>query len=431
MVCPQCGQNRCACGSRARSREADATSFSSNSHRILVDPEIWDNSEEQFEDSLISSAQPEQYRSIPLGHSYQNAREPNTRKTEIPDVSALVTDVQRQTAEPNAHAAAPDWRDAVANKLDCYRDKRGRKQLSGNYTMRLDFERSARRAAFATAAAIAPAVEVYPEHESAPSVSAWQEQDAGAVKPGLVDLGTPTAAEASVAVQNETVVPEQVAEPVPPKPKRERRIIEFPRLFAAEPQTSAPNELAESVIDRPRILDVPEETEQIELPLGGISFDAANDKEERAAAAREIDLPLQVAAVSQRFFAALVDWTVVLIATAVFAGIVLNIAADLPHNKLTLAFGLLAPCLFWATYQYLFLVHAAKTPGMLMAQLRMAAFDGKPTNSHVRRARALAMMVSCASAGLGFGWAFVDEDTLCWHDKISRTYVTNSIHERN
>jgi hypothetical protein len=24
---------------------------------------------------------------------------------------------------------------------------------------------------------------------------------------------------------------------------------------------------------------------------------------------------------------------------------------------------------------------------------------------------------------LGFVWAFFDEDTLCWHDRISRTYL--------
>jgi hypothetical protein len=34
------------------------------------------------------------------------------------------------------------------------------------------------------------------------------------------------------------------------------------------------------------------------------------------------------------------------------------------------------------------------------------------------------MIVSLISGGVGFGWALLDPDTLCWHDSISRTYVT-------
>jgi hypothetical protein len=34
------------------------------------------------------------------------------------------------------------------------------------------------------------------------------------------------------------------------------------------------------------------------------------------------------------------------------------------------------------------------------------------------------MIVSLISGGVGFGWAFLDPDTLCWHDSISRTYLT-------
>jgi uncharacterized RDD family membrane protein YckC len=110
----------------------------------------------------------------------------------------------------------------------------------------------------------------------------------------------------------------------------------------------------------------------------------------------------------------------------IFGGIVLNVANGMPSGKLVLGMGLMVPCVFWGLYHYLFLVHAAATPGMHMAQLRLASFNGQPTNRRIRRSRALAMLLSCASAGLGLVWAFVDEDTLCWHDKISRTYLTHN-----
>jgi hypothetical protein len=32
-------------------------------------------------------------------------------------------------------------------------------------------------------------------------------------------------------------------------------------------------------------------------------------------------------------------------------------------------------------------------------------------------------MLSTFPLGLGIVWALLDEDTLCWHDRITRTYV--------
>jgi hypothetical protein len=34
------------------------------------------------------------------------------------------------------------------------------------------------------------------------------------------------------------------------------------------------------------------------------------------------------------------------------------------------------------------------------------------------------MAMSSLSLGLGVVWALLDEDTLCWHDRITRTYIT-------
>jgi len=32
------------------------------------------------------------------------------------------------------------------------------------------------------------------------------------------------------------------------------------------------------------------------------------------------------------------------------------------------------------------------------------------------------MLFSLLSLGLGFAWELVDEDSLCWHDRITRTF---------
>ena len=43
---------------------------------------------------------------------------------------------------------------------------------------------------------------------------------------------------------------------------------------------------------------------------------------------------------------------------------------------------------------------------------------------------ALALALSSVSLGLGFVWAIVDEDTLCWHDRITRTYPVDVTENR-
>jgi uncharacterized RDD family membrane protein YckC len=81
------------------------------------------------------------------------------------------------------------------------------------------------------------------------------------------------------------------------------------------------------------------------------------------------------------------------------------------------------PSLFWATYQYLLIVYSGTTPGLRLAGLELARFDGTPTHCSLRRWRVLASYLSAASLGMGYAWVFLDEDLLCWHDRITHTYL--------
>ena len=74
-------------------------------------------------------------------------------------------------------------------------------------------------------------------------------------------------------------------------------------------------------------------------------------------------------------------------------------------------------------YQYVFLLYGARTPGMVFARLSLSTFQGTAPNRRERILRLLGIAVSCSSLMLGFIWAFFDDDTLCWHDRISRTYT--------
>jgi|SRR5579863_9374256 len=198
------------------------------------------------------------------------------------------------------------------------------------------------------------------------------------------------------------------------------KIIEFPRSWT--PPLAPLDELAEPVLDRdrPRILEAPE---VIPPPpaLGGITIEPARQPELEKRPG--IDIPLQSAPLAQRVVSAAIDGVIVAAACALFGFIFWKLAAIRPPRIqiLGLAAGLFS--LFWAAYQYLLVVYAGSTPGLLLARLKLARFDGSPACRRLRRWRVLASFLSAASLGMGYAWVFLDEDSLCWHDRITHTYL--------
>jgi uncharacterized RDD family membrane protein YckC len=215
---------------------------------------------------------------------------------------------------------------------------------------------------------------------------------------------------------------------------RPGNLIHFPRSsirLPFEPPTVQPRpreELAEPISNPPRILDVPEEIiPTIRGPLfAEIRLDADRQAEAvDAPAPSPIELPLQVASVTQRFFAALIDGLMVLAASAIFCASVWKTLPELPHGKPAIAVLIAIPIFFWTVYHYLLLVYGGKTAGMQMANLSLHSFDGKIPSWKQRKRRVYSMLFSLISMGLGFAWALVDEDCLCWHDRMTRTFLTS------
>jgi uncharacterized RDD family membrane protein YckC len=196
------------------------------------------------------------------------------------------------------------------------------------------------------------------------------------------------------------------------------KIIEFPRSWTPAP---APlDELAEPVMDRPRILEAPEVVPPAPA-LGGITIEPVElqDLEKRPG----IDVPLQSAALTRRVLSAIIDDLVIAAASALFSFIFWKLTAIRPplFPMATVLAGLTV--LFWTAYQYLLVVYAGTTPGLLLARLELARFDGKPAGRRLRRWRVFASYLSAVSLGMGYAWVFLDEDSLCWHDRITHTYL--------
>jgi len=136
-----------------------------------------------------------------------------------------------------------------------------------------------------------------------------------------------------------------------------------------------------------------------------------------------IDIPLQSAPLGRRFLATLIDGTIVAAALGLFGYIFWKVAAVRPPLVQILGLAAAIPCLFWSAYQYLLIVYSASTPGLRVAGLELSRFDGTATPRALRRWRVLAACLSGLSLGMGYAWVFLDEDALCWHDRITHTYL--------
>lgn len=207
--------------------------------------------------------------------------------------------------------------------------------------------------------------------------------------------------------------------PTPVSPPAGAKVIEFPRFAESGPPVRS-DELAEPVLDRPRILDIPEVTAPPPA-LGGITIEgpARHEQEKRPG----IDIPLQSAPLGRRLLATAVDAAIILAASALFGFVFWKLTAIRPPRFQLIGLAASVPTLFWTVYQYLLIVYSGSTPGLRLAALEIYRFDGTLTNRRLRRWRVLASYLSAASLGMGYAWAFLDEDSLCWHDRITHTYL--------
>jgi uncharacterized RDD family membrane protein YckC len=235
-----------------------------------------------------------------------------------------------------------------------------------------------------------------------------------------------SSAEPGVRVEESTT---PVARPLPPHPTA--KIIEFPRSAWAPPPPP-PDQLAGPVGEQLRILEVPEVAPPLPA-LGGITIEPVPSSEPERRPG--VDRPLLGASLGRRLLASLFDGLIIASASALFGYIFWRIAGVRPPKLQLLGLAIGIPGLFWAAYQYLLVTYSAATPGLLVARLELTRFDGSSTSRSLRRWRVLASYLSALSLGMGYAWVFLDEDSLCWHDRITHTYLAPSqragTHERS
>jgi uncharacterized RDD family membrane protein YckC len=345
---------------------------------------------------------------------------PIVERTNLPDIPApeAADGALRQNAEiRNQDGATGEelsaWRDEVAARLSRYRSRR--KPIPPRYpSLRLRFEpeKSARE------------MPLFSDENFDSGASRLDSRSYGGL---ALDPSTPAAppapqAEGPAAQSHDSAGSSSTTRL--PFAHSGARIIEFPRCPTHEPPPST-DELAEPVIERPRILEAPEVASA--PALGGITLETVQRKE--IAKRPGIDFPLESAPLAHRVFASAIDWLVIVAATLLFALIFWKITAVRPPRLQVLGLAAGIPCLFWAAYQYLLIVYSGSTPGLRLAGLDVACFDGGRPNRERRRWRVLASYLSAASLAMGYAWLFLDEDALCWHDRITHTYLAPKMHQ--
>jgi uncharacterized RDD family membrane protein YckC len=378
MPCPLCG-DICRCSS---------DSHTAASPRWLAD-----------DDALLPAA------SLP--------DEAETYGADVPSLTPAAEASAPNTSKDGNEPAPEDssaWRQEVAARLNRYQSRR--KPRPPRYpSLQLHFEEESPRTANDISAASTLPYRIQASNQAlALDRFANGAEDHAAQKTSAF----PDAAEAPEPAPTAS----QVAAPAPVPVTG--KLIEFPRSWTPPP---APfDELAEPVIDRrrPRILEAPEVVPPPPA-LGGITIETAQRPETEKRPG--IDIPLQSAPLARRIFAAALDGLVIAAACTLFAFIFWKLTAIRPPRLeiMALAAGLCA--FFWAGYQYLLVVYSGTTPGLLLARLELARFDGSPASRRLRRWRVLASFLSAASLGMGYAWVFLDEDSLCWHDRITHTYL--------
>jgi uncharacterized RDD family membrane protein YckC len=303
---------------------------------------------------------------------------------------------------------SPAWRQEVAARLNHYQSRR--KPRPPRYpSLRLHFEDAPVRVP-----AESPSFRQTSNHALAlDEFSAAFEPEGPPVPPTVFEPLSLVAAD-----EQSSGASQAIRAPVSDTAPATARIIEFPRSWTPPPPRL--DELAEPVRTSPRILEVPEFAPPPPA-LGGITIETAQQAEIEKRPG--IDIPLQTAPLGQRVFSALIDDVIIIGACALFGYIFWKLTGIRPPLSQMMAVVAGLAGLFWAAYQYLLVVYAGATPGLRLAHLELTRFDGSPASRQTRRWRVLASYLSAISLGMGYGWAFLDEDSLCWHDRITHTYL--------
>ncbi|MGY6274462.1 RDD family protein [Methylomonas sp. MgM2] len=78
-----------------------------------------------------------------------------------------------------------------------------------------------------------------------------------------------------------------------------------------------------------------------------------------------------------------------------------------------------------------FWTHGGQTLGLRAWKMMLVNTEGTGVNWRQATLRYFAALLSWACFGFGFFWSLFDKNRLCWHDRLSKTYLCRSAAEKN
>jgi len=130
-----------------------------------------------------------------------------------------------------------------------------------------------------------------------------------------------------------------------------------------------------------------------------------------------------VATTLHRAVAAALDWSMVLIGYGAFFCGIRALGCEIALSKTNvMIYGAMFLMIAFA-YGLCFALAGADTPGMVWTRLRLTTFDGFSPEMRQRLGRFLAASLNRCTV-LGLLWSMADEESLSWHDHMSRTFPT-------
>lgn len=130
-----------------------------------------------------------------------------------------------------------------------------------------------------------------------------------------------------------------------------------------------------------------------------------------------------VATAMHRFVAAAIDCSLVLIAYGLFLCVYFALGGEFRFDKFNLEIFGGALLLLGFAYGLFWTVAGADTAGMYWTGLRLSTFEGFPLEPKQRVLRFFAGWLSMGTV-VGHLWCLADEESLTWHDHMSRTFPT-------
>jgi len=317
--------------------------------------------------------EPEPEPESPLDQTELTEEESGSLDVELEPQAALPDPVQPEAAPPSPRPASrpglSPWQEELADRVQEYRQRRARlnkESERGHNALNLDFGPSQPK----------------PE-EPRPHVIEFPSADSSASHPKPRPEFRPAPPSFGMGSFESAFLEGEEAVEAPPPPPRPNPGTDMGPLEI---------ELGSSK----RSLPVPDEDEPASVPI---------------------------ARMKMRFYAALIDALVLLVAGGLCALIFWQVGGEFSPEPLELGVTVLIAAFFVMLYFAGCTAMASATPGLMWARLEVITFEGNPPRLSDCLWRGFGYLVSSSALMLGFIWAAVDAEGLTWHDRMSRTFI--------